>query len=284
MKTYQYKVLRYLHDLVTGEFANIGILFYLPEDRQLKCRFVTKSSRISEFFDGIDTRRLFESIRHLEKLITSIGRTTEGLQLDSTSLDEIADSVLPRDDSALRFSETRQGIDPSPETALDDVFNRIVNQYVRESTPVSRSDEDVWRKIYKRHFEKYGITQKLSSHVVETANDRIVFSHAWKNGVWNCYQALAFDLSRGENVKNKAYRWAGILAELESSKQGLHVNFLISSPRQKELEAFVLNALGKKKHKNVRVSVVHEKDAKKFALDLRDEIEKEFGSLMDADH
>ena len=31
MKPYQYQVIRYTHDRVTGEFVNVGVVLYVPE-------------------------------------------------------------------------------------------------------------------------------------------------------------------------------------------------------------------------------------------------------------
>jgi hypothetical protein len=39
--TYSTITLRYLHDVVTGEFFNIGVVLYSPEQRFLEARFTT---------------------------------------------------------------------------------------------------------------------------------------------------------------------------------------------------------------------------------------------------
>ena len=35
MKPFEYQIVRYLHDRVTGEFVNVGIILFAPEERLL---------------------------------------------------------------------------------------------------------------------------------------------------------------------------------------------------------------------------------------------------------
>jgi len=44
MKTYQYQVLRYLHDHVTGEFVNVDLVFYESQTRFLRAQVTPKAS------------------------------------------------------------------------------------------------------------------------------------------------------------------------------------------------------------------------------------------------
>ena len=36
---YSFVTLRYVHDVVTGEFANVGVVLYAPDARLLEARF-----------------------------------------------------------------------------------------------------------------------------------------------------------------------------------------------------------------------------------------------------
>lgn len=55
MKTaYSYVNLRYVHDVVTVEFANVGVVLCAPERRLLTARFTTSHERLSAMFIKID--------------------------------------------------------------------------------------------------------------------------------------------------------------------------------------------------------------------------------------
>jgi hypothetical protein len=50
MKTYQYQIIRYLHDRVTGDFINVGVIVYAPDYQYLNCKIIAKYGRITSFF------------------------------------------------------------------------------------------------------------------------------------------------------------------------------------------------------------------------------------------
>src|SRR5699024_1089070 len=111
-------------------------------------------------------------------------------------LEGITRGILPEDDSALRFSETMQGLDIKLEVAFEDLFDRLINAHLDKDEDEDKTDYDVWSKVYKNYFDKHGITKYLKSHTVKTKNDNLNFDHAWQNGVWNCYQTVSFNLKR----------------------------------------------------------------------------------------
>lgn len=51
MKTpYSFVTLHYVHDVVTGEFANVGVVLYAPEQRLLLARFTGSYERLNAIF------------------------------------------------------------------------------------------------------------------------------------------------------------------------------------------------------------------------------------------
>lgn len=55
MKTaYSYVTLRYIHDVVTGEFANVGLVVYAPDQCFLEGIFTTSCGRLNAMFLEID--------------------------------------------------------------------------------------------------------------------------------------------------------------------------------------------------------------------------------------
>lgn len=276
MIKYQYQILRYIHDQFTGEFGNIGIVLYSPENNFLRCKVVGRYSRLSDFFGDINGQFLVASIKHFETSINKIGENIEDFMRVRELGEEISyitSVILPKDDSALQLTNTYYGLDLDPEIALADLFERVIEKYNGDGQVTPHTDYYAWSKVYKNYFDKYGITRKLKKHTVETGKDTINFDKAWKNGVWNCFQALSFDLKSEDAIKGKVYKWSGIIKALESSQEKLHLYFLTTSPSEhKDLGTFIKDTLTHKED-ILAVEIVNEESAEAFAARIRKDME-----------
>lgn len=271
MIKYQYQIIRYVHDQFSQEFGNIGIVLFSPDRKFLNCKVITKFSRLSGFFGEINGYFLINSLKHFELRISQIAKELP----DGLNITEITKSILPKDDSALILTDTFYGVDLAPEIALYDLFERIVDKYSKDNYSEKHTDSYVWKNIYKTYFDKLGITQNLKKHTVETGKDKINFDRAWKNGVWNCYQSLSFDLKNDDSIKSKVYKWSGIIRELESSHEQLKLYFLTTAPQAEHanLKSFIDETLSLDKE-TIKVRIIEEKDAEKFAEKVRADMEK----------
>lgn len=285
MTNYQYQVLRYMPDQFTGEFANVGIVLFAPQQGFLACRVVSRYARLSEFFGDVNGGFLLAGLRRFESAVKDWSKELFGDPADQTevvgrkkqvitSLQEITASILPKDDSALQLTDVFYGIDVDVEITLNDLFERIIEKYNGDGQAPRQTDQQAWRNVYKDYFDKYGISKKLKKHVVSTSKDAIEFEKSWKNGVWNCYQPLAFDLRSEDAIKSKVYKWSGIIRELETAKEDVHVYFLTTSPKEHaELKSFIRETLTVKDGKLI-VDIVEEKEADRFTANVRRDMEK----------
>lgn len=228
MKTYQYQILRYVHDQYTGEFVNLGVVVYSPEESFLKTLVSQRYSRITSMFPNANGRFIAKLVRNFEILIKHASKELTGIFKPSDYLTSITNLILPPDDSALVLTEARYAIDIDLDAALNDLYNDLVVKYMDFSPEHSLTDEDVWKKKYKSYFDKYHITEKLVQHEVTTKNDVFSFDKAWKNEIWHCYQPVSFDLQSKDAIKGKAYKWSGALNELGKIEEKIHITFLIS--------------------------------------------------------
>lgn len=278
MKKYQYQIVRYIHDRVTSEFVNVGIIVFQPETQFLQSKFISKFGRVSQFFSDVNGHYLLSTLKQFEKEIKRIAATKSELFFDYTHISQITNSILPKDDSALECSEVLFGIDINPQSALDDLFDRLVVKYIAETEKDTMDDRNVWRNVYKDYFDKYGITKNLKSHSVKTTHDVLQFDKCWKNGNWHCYQTLSFDLKKVDSIKNKVYKWSGIINELENSNAELNLYFLTVSPgKHKSIKKFIEDTLSGRNNKSITVSIVNENQADKFAKAVSKEIKEHIG-------
>lgn len=128
MISYQYQILRYIPDQINEEFSNLGIVLFNKERKYLRGHFVHRVSRVSSFFHGIDARFVVSSLSNIEIGINDISRNLkEGLSLElPENIYEITNSLLPKDDSSLQFTEIKKGLD----TDLTNAFNSLVERFL----------------------------------------------------------------------------------------------------------------------------------------------------------
>lgn len=278
MNTYHYQVLRYMPDRVSGEFVNLGIVVYEPKEQKLEGKFFEKITRVSCFFPTINSRHLATSLKFLQKEFDILTNryNSEFTFETKQSLDIITRGVLPKDDSSLFFTEVKQILELNSEVAIKSLYKRFVLNYVEEAERDYINDKEVWTKIYKSYFENYGISNHLKNHTVKTQLDTWVFDKAWKNGVWNCFETISFDLLKSDSIKDKVYKWSGKINELQTSKEPIHVFLLSKYPDEHpELESFINRKLGKIEFSNnVTVELVTENNVEKFAKKLKKQIDE----------
>lgn len=276
MITYQYQILRYLPDRVNEEFVNLGVVVFDPKSRIIQSRFIEKASRVSTFFPEVNTRFLASTLKFLQAEFQALGnqQISELPLLKFENLDEVTRTILPKDDSALVFSEIKKGRDIDLSIACDDLFERVILRNINEHDEMElRNDKEVWNKVYRNYFEKYNISQRLHTHIVKTKNDELEFDHAWKNGKWNCFETVSFKLSRPDAIKNKVYKWVGKMEELSSSKEPINLYLLSVLPDNDQLRKFVEKKLSKKKVDHSSIQLITENEAEALVKKFHKEME-----------
>ena len=101
------------------------------------------------------------------------------------------------------------------------------------------------------------------------------FEKAWKNGLWNCFESVSFDLVKEDSIREKTFKWWGKVADLQTSKESINV-YLLSKLHKghPDLTKIIKKKLGKIKYGNVNVELITEIEAEKFAKRIKREIEQ----------
>ncbi|MEI6341688.1 MAG: DUF3037 domain-containing protein [Verrucomicrobiota bacterium] len=236
MKTaYTFVTLRYVHDVVTGEFANVGVVLYAPQKRHLEARFTTSYERLNALFLKIDHGHYRNLIRYLghrfEELASEV---RDGLNLvPLQGIEELVRRVLPKDDSSLQWSPPGGGFSDDPGETMAEIYARMVERYSREKEVSGVNDEDIARHFTSRLKAAAG---KLEEKRIEAADYQHVFPHAWKNAIWHLYQPVSFDLVDPGNIVEKANRWLGRGVALSDSQDAFKIHFLLGAPKRPGME------------------------------------------------
>ena len=211
MKTaYSYTVLRYVHDISTGEFVNAGVALYAPDRKYASALCRTTYGRLSKTFPGLDGDAFRSQMRFIQSRLEEIGQSLLELELEPhpKSIMEFVHRVLPTDDSSLQWSAPGSGLTEDPSATLESLFNRLVMAYDEKAERATRSDGDVWR-TYKREIESRHLMKYFEQKTFSVEDDEVVFEHAWKNGKWHCIKPLSFDLAAGDSIRDKAHEHSG---------------------------------------------------------------------------
>ena len=139
-RSYTYTTLRYVHDVRTGEFLNVGVVLHAASLGQLAFRTRKTFGRARRMFPDLDSDAFQTAMRAVDRALAA-----QALRLaDDGDAVSIARRALPADDSTLQWSALGSGVSDDLTKALDRLYARMVTRYDTHSTP-RKTDDDVWR-------------------------------------------------------------------------------------------------------------------------------------------
>lgn len=231
MKTpYSTVTLRYVHDVVTGEFANIGVVVYAPAERALLAQFTTSYERLNAIFLKIDHAHFRSLVKYLDSRFDEMAEELRGsLELLPVSgIQDLVRQVLPPDDSSLQWSAVGGGLSDDLTRTTRNLFERLVERYVKGTEPASRTDEDI-AKPFKQRLEQKKV--KVSEKRIEAKDYQYDFDFGWKNSIWHLYEPVSFDLVTPNSIIEKASKWLGRGTALSDASEEFKIYFLLGEPR-----------------------------------------------------
>ncbi|WP_260598241.1 DUF3037 domain-containing protein [Sphingomonas endolithica] len=235
-QTYTYVLLRYRHDPLAGEIANVGVVMHCAGEGFLGAKTRRTIGRLSKMFPDIEKADLVSGLHAIERGISRVrDRDLPGLFAPSRDAAAFARAVLPDDDSSLIWGDMGSGITRDPATTMDKLYARFVAQY-DEATRSGRDDAAVWQPVRERLVAR-NLADRLVPRTIVSPIDRVEFEHTWKNGAWHCYQPLSFDLASADGIREKAARWSGHMTGLSRAAEQIRPNFIVGAPSDPALNA-----------------------------------------------
>ena len=237
--SYTYCLLRYVHDVVGGEFVNVGVALYAPDKPYAGALVTQRYARLSNLFVEVDGHHFRTVTKHLQSQLATLHRAMQGaiahgqqrlmLQPSPQDIGEILMSVLPQDDSSLQFSEILGGVTNDPETTLEQLFERYIGQYERQRHR-GRSDAEVWND-YRIPLRERGLETILVPTIVTSPDYEYEFERSWRNGRLKIAEAISFDLINPRDIEDKANKWLGRMHNLADASEPFTIFFLLGQPR-----------------------------------------------------
>jgi hypothetical protein len=165
---YTYTVLRYVHDITTGEFANIGVVLSIPEIAFVGAKFRNTHRRISANFPGLNGEHFRNLMRFLQNQFEKISfQYKEELHLGETvgNAYKLAMSVLPQDDSSYQWSPMGSGLTENPEETVEKLYHRQVEFYDQHHKYSTRTDDQIWSK-FRSSFKKEEVINRFGPKTI----------------------------------------------------------------------------------------------------------------------
>jgi hypothetical protein len=277
---YSYCILRYRHDVVNEEFVNFGVVVWSGEKQFLDSLLSPSPARAAQMFPSMDKRYYRNTIGSIKRALSKLAEKYRETPLSidfPTPLGEdlplILRSVIAEDDSAWSWSDIKHGVTRDMRAVGQALYDRYVMRYSQAGGMKSRSDEDIWR-CFNSAFEAANVQKIFSAHTVIADRHVYEFERAWKNGVWNLFTPISFDLRDAGTFKSKAERFLGQGMMLTRSTEALKVYFLIGEPSQPDMRVQFDQALDILDQTPVDHEMYFEDQAENLAIQLK--------SLLDA--
>lgn len=245
MKAYQFVIIRYVHNLSTEEFVNIGILLWEPRERRVFYLLSERYSRLSNFFEGFNSNGYRSMLRQLKSNMRAVQRN-ERLLREARSVQDLAETVVSKGPSCFQWSEQMGGVAEDLSIRVRAIFANIVDRHYEKRERSRRTEHEIYRDMHKRLVQtlrKLDLLKKLESDIVIQGQH---FGHkfriGWQNGTQQFLEPISFDYSQGMDLVEKAYVWSGRLQDL-SKQTKFKMTGVVAPPANEQLKKYYDEAL-----------------------------------------
>lgn len=277
---FQAVAVRYVHDVLTGEFLNVGTVLLCPGHHFVGARFIPQWSRVTAAFPAAELPQLRRMASSIE---TACAQAMPSVQLPlsmDTDVTAFIGRVIPPDDASVQLSPVIRGITDDPQRTLQELHRRYAERYLpEEATRAPRNENDVWQSFARRLAGRADLASSLTAYTLSSPRlprYQYEFERAWKNGKWNIAQPVSFDLIEPRAIREKATQWTGRVITLQPAEQDVQMTLLVGMPPDsvaapiREAAADALQILGQNLANEVQVLTEDRSDelAEKIVRDL----------------
>lgn len=149
----RFYVVRYAPDIVRGEFINVGVFLYSPEQKYLGCLFTSDSRRLKRFHPQAD----LEMFRSLQEVFE------EQIQDNVDNLEGYLESLGSSLSNLIQISGPESLLTEEPALEIRILFDRYVGG--APTTEVQENTRLRIRRLMKAAFVKAGILERLERRI-----------------------------------------------------------------------------------------------------------------------
>ncbi len=254
---YEYVLVRYMHDYVSEEFVNIGVIMYAPDQGKIYARITERFGRLSDFFPDFKGAGYRSLARHIQRACLRLdAELREGLLFQeapsraqgvgSRVVDDSPQSFYGRSSadqreelplqgrpssvrdvvrrvvggspySSFKVSGVRYGMDRDLEHRLSVLYEEFIARY-EHADERSRRDESAITRDLDQKLISAGLGDRLTfAYRLDTDTYGHEFHAAWRNGTTQVLEPVSLDLAVATRIVDKANLWSGRLATLSQA-------------------------------------------------------------------
>jgi Protein of unknown function (DUF3037) len=224
MKPYQYAILRYVNNLSSGEFVNIGLLMWLPNDCKMIYRINHRYRRVSEFFYPFDSSGYQQMMYRVKQRCLQIQKEVNEDNYNlfikkPTHILEILDRIITEDSTCFQWSEISSGGVINPASRFEQLALEFVERHEKHTDRERQTESKILQNVEAR-IEACGLTRYLKENMpIVSRNYSYTFRLGWNNHVTQVLEPITFDYVNASDVVEKAITWSGRLANLANSEE-----------------------------------------------------------------
>ena len=282
LKTFEYSILRYMHDVGAGESLNIGVVIYCKEASYLDVRINHRIKRLSDAFatfNGDQYRRVVAQFeRFIEQKAEAMRRNNEpDVLLPSEdkpeNLERLLRSIWFDPDVSYQYSGILPGVSDDFESDIDNLYYRFVLMQSEENRRQKRDDETVWQ-VYQDSLRREKISSVLTERSFPVGEFDFRFKHTFRNGSWQVLEAVSLDYAEKAGIRNRVAKLLGDTKLLAVGSDLGKVYLLLGKPSNPDYMGAYQNALRYLASMELPHQIIEEDHADEFAKELSEYMKK----------
>lgn len=243
MTTYHFAILRYVHDVSTEEFVNIGVVMWIPERAKLLFRVTERCGRLFSFFKNIDKdsyRKMIRNLKWTAELKWASDNVATAHLFENTANNplEIFHEIVKEDASCFQWSRLMSGITKDVVRRFEELFEEFVTFHDFPAVSLQRrTDTEIWAHV-DHALKIHHLDRRVQYGVkLETPSYHYSFRMGWNNGTRQVLEPISFALKSPTRIIDRANVWSGRLFNLSKSND-FCLTAVIAPPDNDNMDAF----------------------------------------------
>lgn len=166
-----YAIVRFMPYVETGEFANVGVLLWIPKQKTLLFKLLRKRyGRITQFFEELDKQVYLKTMGDLDAELQRIqGLLSQGAVVTTNSNLEygfhkgIFEEIIRPRETVVRFSEQRAILSEDPAETLTALYD----YYVGRNFVTKEYQEGIMEKGIKRLLDQENLGKRFQKRKIQ---------------------------------------------------------------------------------------------------------------------
>ncbi len=275
---YSASYLRYVHDPVTGEFANVGVLVWAPLSRELYFVGTARTQRLGRFFhdfcDEDHQKIIGYAQKEFAKLAEKLRKQAElPFDLSAACARDLGLIVIPFDDATYQWSPSFGGYTVDAKAIAEEIFQEAIGVHQKKAPgSARRSEQVIYKEHYQATFESERVKPFILPHLVEAPRVAYEFQRAYQNGVWNCFEIVSLDYHNPETIEQRSLQWDARVRHLQDGSDKAKIHLLLGKPSEGMLREYAKakDLMGSSNN----AEIIEEDGAADFCKELEEKVSK----------